>query len=165
MCFSWTLLKVEVTQPTLLTISTMYVVFSVFHGRLRVCKFVRKVTKFLLRDSIIEPGEAQKNQHAESRVYIVDKKKWFVSEYQYVRASDMKGNTKWQYLEDNWITLMLATPHQIVPTLKVARRKDLKGSNSTSGDGGRVFSEGSLQLEATSSILYPIPMFNWTLHP
>ena len=159
MCFSWTLLKVEVTQPTLLTISTMYVVFSVVHGRLRVCKFVRKVTKFLLRDSIIEPGEAQKNQH-------VDKKKWFVSEYhQYVRASDMKGNTKWQYLEDNWITLMLATPHQIVPTLKVARRKDLKGSNSTSGDGGRVFSEGSLQLEATSSILYPIPMFNWTLHP
>ena len=123
------------TQSTLLTISTMYVVFSVFHGRLRVCKFVRKVTKFLLRDSIIEPGEAQKNQHVESRVYIVDKKKWFVSEYQYVRASDMKGNTKWQYLEDNWITLMLATPHQIVPTLKVARRKDLKGSNSTSGDG------------------------------
>ena len=75
MCFSClALLKVEVT-PTLLTISTMYVVFSVFHGRLRVCEFVSKVTKFLLRDSIIEPGEAQKNQHVESRVYIVDKKK------------------------------------------------------------------------------------------
>ena len=68
MCFSWTLLKVEVTQPTLLTISTMYVVFSVVHGRLRVCKCMRKVTKFLLRDSITEPREAQKNQH-------VDKKK------------------------------------------------------------------------------------------